>query len=253
MADFDAPRHSGVSRSASTGDDRFSVPLYSVAEASRYLDIPRTTLRTWVHGYGSNAAGTTSIASAGAPVVTSLPPEEGLTLPFIGLAEAYVLSAFRKAKVPFKRIRPALDRLKDEFGIQHALASKSLYTDGAEVLYDYAQSHGDTLESRVARDLVVVRNGQRVFQEIVESYLERIEFEADGWAKRIELPQYKEAHVVVDPRRSFGAPIFVTGASRVEDVINRFKAGEDLDLLSQDFGVPKPEILAALRVHTTAA
>ena len=40
--------------------------------------------------------------------------------------------------------------------------SKALYTDGAEALYDYAQSHGDTPEARSARELVVVRRGQRV-------------------------------------------------------------------------------------------
>ena len=59
-------------------------------------------------------------------------------MPFIGFAEAYVLSAFRRAGVPLQRIRPAVDVLSSEIGLEHALASKKLYTDGAEVLYDYA-------------------------------------------------------------------------------------------------------------------
>jgi hypothetical protein len=52
--------------------------------------------------------------------------------------------------------------------LEHALASRRLYTDGAEVLYDYARLAGDTPEGESARELVVVRNGQRVFAEIVD-------------------------------------------------------------------------------------
>lgn len=43
-----------------------------------------------------------------------------------------------------QRIRPALAELERDIGIAHALASRKLYTDGAEVLYDYGESHRDT-------------------------------------------------------------------------------------------------------------
>ena len=120
-------------------------------------------------------------------------------MPFIGLAEAYVLVAFRKAGVPMQRIRPAIDVLAKELGLQHALASKSLYTDGAEVLYDYAQGMGDTPEGESAMELVVVRNNQRVFTEVVALYLQRVDFGPDGYARLIGLPQYKVAEVTVSP------------------------------------------------------
>jgi hypothetical protein len=72
-------------------------------------------------------------------------------MPFIGLVEAYALAAFRKAGVPMQRIRPTIDALASELGLAHALASKRLYTDGVEVLYDYAQHAGDTPEGESAR------------------------------------------------------------------------------------------------------
>lgn len=103
-------------------------------------------------------------------------------MPFVGL-EAHALAAIRRSGVPLQRIRPALQRLHDELGIEHVLASQSLYTDGAEVLYDFAESQGDTPEARSARDLVVVRNSQRVFNE-VDSYLRRVDFASDGGAQR---------------------------------------------------------------------
>jgi len=121
------------------------------------------------------------------------------------------------------------------------------------VLYDYAEASGDTPEGKSARQLVVARSNRRVFQEVVDSYLRRIDFAADGWVRAIHLPQYRAADVVVDPERSFGIPIFARGAARVEVVLGRFKAGESVETLSEEFGVPAEELFDALRVHTDTA
>lgn len=232
-------------------DERFDVPLYSVTEAARYLDVPVSTFRSWVHGYERHPEGKQTVT--GRPIVTTLPRDAGVSVPFIGLAEAHALAAIRGAGVPLQRIRPALDLLRQELGIEHVLASRSLYTDGAEVLYDFAERAGDTPQARSARDLVVVRHGQRVFNDVVDSYLRRVEFAGDGWAERIHLRKYGSADVVVDPRRSFGIPIFARGAVRVETVIAAFKAGTDLDALTVEYGVPRDELLSVLRAHTEAA
>lgn len=148
--------------------DRFGTPLYTVSEAARSLGVPTSTFATWVHGYVRRPPGRPEVG--GAPVVTTVGVEgRGAIIPFIGLAEGLVLAAFRQAGVPLQRIRPAIAQLQQELGLRHALASKSLYTDGAEVLYDYAEHAGDTPAALSARDLVVVRNSQRVFNEIVHA------------------------------------------------------------------------------------
>jgi len=79
--------------------------------------------------------------------VTSAASQGGAVVPFIGLAEGYVLAALRKAGVSLQRIRPALNHLQRELGLEHALASRRLYTDGAEVLYDYAERQADPAEA----------------------------------------------------------------------------------------------------------
>jgi uncharacterized protein (DUF433 family)/DNA-binding transcriptional MerR regulator len=165
------------------------------------------------------------------------------SIPFIGLAEAVVLSAFRRSGVPLQRIRPALRALQKEIGLEHALASRSLFTDGAEILYDYAERHPDVDE---LSDLVVVRSGQRVFVPVVKEYLQRIKYDA-GWPVVVRLPRYESAAVIVDPRRAFGQPIFERGGSRIEDVIDRWRAGDSVPDLSREFGVPAPEIEEVLR------
>lgn len=234
-----------------TSDERFRTPLYSVSEAARHLDVPVSTFRTWVHGYERRREGRRPVR--GEPIVTTLPRDAGVCVPFIGLAEAHALTAIRGVGVPLQRIRLALDRLSEELGIEHVLASRSLYTDGAELLYDFAERWGDTPEARSARELVVVRNNQRVFNEVVDSYLRRIDFAADGWAQRIHLLKYGRADVVVDPRRSFGLPIFARGAVRLETVLAAFKAGTDIQGLVAEYGVSRDDLLSVLRIHTEAA
>jgi uncharacterized protein (DUF433 family) len=240
-------------RAAEDGADRFGVPLYSVTEGGRYLGVPPSTFSTWAYGYVRRPPGRPEVI--GAPVVTAFPrTSPGMAvIPFVGLAEGLVLAGIRKAGVPLQRIRPALDRLQEELGLEHVLASRALYTDGAEVLYDFAESEGDTPEARSARQLVVVRKGQHVFTEVIEDYLERVEFGGDDYAQVIHLPEYRSGEVVADPRRGFGQPTFVHGGARVEDVLGAFQAGSSLEALSAEYGVPLVELEDALRVASRRA
>lgn len=51
-------------------------------------------------------------------------------------------------------------KLNDELGLDHALASRRVYTDGAELIFDYASSSDD------AELLTVVRTGQELAEVI---------------------------------------------------------------------------------------
>lgn len=237
-------------------DVRFSVPLYSVTEAARYVNVPPATLREWIHGYSKvHKSGRTT---TGAPILTSVPGSGGRgrsvrAVPFVGLAEGMVLSAIRKSGVPLQRVRPALTRLQMELGVRHALASQRLYTDGAEVLYNIASESADP-DTQAAMDLIVIRNGQHIFTDIVREYLQRITYdEKTQFASVVRLPLYERSEVVVDPYRSFGRPIFAKGGSRVSDVLERFWAGETLDELADEFGVPQADLEDAVRVASQAA
>jgi uncharacterized protein (DUF433 family) len=221
-----------------TDDPRLSRAIFTLREAAGYLDVPKSTMHAWAR------------PATGEPLITVFPRRGAqATVPFIGFAEAYVLAAFRRAGVPLQRIRPAVDALSQNIGLEHALASKRLYTDGAEVLYDYAaeRNEDDLLE------LVVVRTGQHQFSEVVRDYLKRITYGSDGWASRVRLPSYQRADVVVDPRVAFGLPLVVHGGARVEDLVDRFKAGDTLADIAFDFDVPPEEVEDVIRVATRTA
>lgn len=237
--------HEEVVLNHTLDDLRFTKPLYTVSEAASYLGVPRSTLATWIHGYVRSAPGKRAVR--GEPLLTSI-EGHGLTVPFIGLAEGMVLAAFRDTGLPLQRIRPALQRLAEEHALDHPLASRHLYTDGAEILFDYARTHGD----KQLRLLTVVRTGQRVFHDVIERYLSRIQY-AGKWATRLALPTTEDPILLADPQRAFGQPVFVRGGARLADVKSRVGAGEPAQAVAHDYGVPLEDVLAALASSSAAA
>jgi uncharacterized protein (DUF433 family) len=191
----------------------------------------------------------------GPPIITALPRRAARlpVIPFIGLAEGAVLSGIRRRGVPMQRIRPALAQLDERFGLSHALASRRLYADGAEVLFDYAAATDDPGLVRAARELVVVRNGQLAFNEVPASDLQHLEFDDQDYVRLIRLPAYEVAEIVVDPTRGFGQPIFARGGARLQDALGLLRAGESLDVVADEYGIPLDHLEDAVRVATRSA
>jgi uncharacterized protein (DUF433 family) len=156
--------------------------------------------------------------------------------------EATVVQAFRRTQLPLQRIRRALAVLEDQGELRHTLASRRLYTDGAQVLFDYAsESHDGQL-----RLLTVVENGQRVFHEVIQGYLERIRFD-DEWASELIVPVTDRPILRIRPKIASGDPLFVQGGAPLSSVLSRFRAGESVKSLARDFDVPVQDIREALR------
>jgi uncharacterized protein (DUF433 family) len=177
-----------------------------------------------------------------APLITALPAPARLPrIPFVGLAEGMVAAAFRKSGVSMQHIRRSLQVLQQELGVEHALASGRLYTDGSAILYDYATKHGDE------EILTVVLTGQRVFSDVIRDYLQRITYAQDNWAERMVLPITRRHVVEVDPRRAFGQPVFVRGGARMEDALDRFRADEPLASVARDFDLDHQDVEDVIR------
>jgi uncharacterized protein (DUF433 family) len=225
-------------------DGRVRDPLFNLREAALYLDIPSSTFNRWARPVDGKAKGPDGWSKQ--PLVYVVKPDQGEPrVPFVGLAEDNVLRAFRESGVPLQRIRPALARLEQEIGIPYALASERLYTDGFEILFDYAEAESPELY----RALTVVRSGQKVLTTVLEQYLRRMEFDAQQWPSVITLPVFRDANVVVDVHRAFGRPLVMSGfGARVDDVVDRWVAGESIQGVSKDFGLSIEECDDIIRV-----
>src|ERR1700685_1752999 len=94
-----------VTGSAVINDPHYTTPLYHKAEAAHIIAVPAQTFRDWAVGYARKRLDGSHVVSA--PIVTTLEPArpQGVSVPFIGLAEAYIVAAFTKAGGPMRRIR----------------------------------------------------------------------------------------------------------------------------------------------------
>jgi uncharacterized protein (DUF433 family) len=241
-------------RHALIDDPHYTAPLYRKAEAARIVRVPASTLREWAAGVAGplrpmkiHQSYIASMAGARLDnppaLITTVEPvtPRGPSVPFVGLAEAFVLAAFRSAGVPMQRIRPAVSWLQENIGLTQALASERLKTDGAEVLWDYGHR---TQDMGLVGDLVVIRNGQQVFRPVVNSYLRRVTYE-NGWARVINVGADR-IEVIVDPWINGGQPTLTRRGVAVQDVLSRIRAGEPPGMVADDYGLRPAEMTAIL-------
>ena len=249
-------------QTGSIDDAHYTIPLYRKAEAARIIRVPASTLRSWAGGPATSAPlgkDSAALAFSGGqkvrvdtvdterppPLITTAEPTtpRGPSVPFVGLAEAFILGAFRSAGVPMQRIRPAISWLQDNIGLGQALASERLKTDGAEVLWDYAAQNDD---ADLVEGLVVVRNGQQVFRPVVKDYLRCVTYK-DGWARMINVGRGK-VDVTVDPWMNGGQPTLTRRGIAVSDILSRVRAGESSKAVAADYGLRPAEITALLEL-----
>jgi uncharacterized protein (DUF433 family) len=223
-------------------DRRFTQPLYTVTGAARLVGMPPSTLANWAKGYEHRFPNRPTVTKG--PVITAVDTSSagGPSIPFIGLVEAMVVQAFRRTDLSLQRIRRALAVLAGQGELHNALASRKLYTDGADVLYDYAEGIGDGQ----LRLLTVVRSGQRVFHDIIDAYLQRIHFDHDPWATEIIVPVTKREILRIRPGVASGDALFMRGGAPLSAVTSRFRAGEPVESIADDYEVPVDDIREAL-------
>ena len=165
MTSKNRPPREGILRAVrAPADDRFTAPLYTIREAARYLGVSPSRFGDWVRGRGPSE-----------PIITVIPSERRreAEIPFVGLTEGLVVAAFRRAGASLQYIRKALKRLEEEIGVEHAFASRRLYTHGAKVLYNYAEEYEE------GKLLVEVVSRNYVFEPVVEGFLKLISYGED--------------------------------------------------------------------------
>jgi len=223
--------------------DARDVPNYGLVEAARYLRLPVATLRSWVRGRSYP-----KVQGEGwfRPLITPA-LDRPLLLSFTNLIETHVLSAIRREhEIRLDRVRPALDYVRKRLGVGRPLAHQVFHTDGLDL---FVEKFGETIN--------VSRSGQRALREIVEAYLRRIERDEAGLAIRLypfaRLSLDAPKLVVIDPYRGFGLPILMDSGVATSAVAERFKAGESMDELADDYGCSSLEVSEAIRFELPEA
>lgn len=218
-------------------DPRAAWAIFTVFEASRYLGVPNSTLRAWIE------------PTEGPPLVSSFERRgHQPRLSFIGFAEAFVISAARRAGVKPHRIREGVEAVRKSIGVDYALATHRLYVDKAELLV--APEGG--VDEEDPSDLEVARNRQIQMTRTVRQQLRHISYGEDGVAATLTLPAFT-TKVIVDPHQAFGAPIISRTGTRIRDVISLWRADEDLRDIAYDFDLTVEEVQDVIRAQAQSA
>ncbi len=231
------------SKAISKSLDPREVATYGVSEAAHYLRIPRTTVRDWVTGrYYRSITG----RRFSKPIVPLADPKAKL-LSFMNLVEIHVLDAIRREhNITLEKVRKAVIYLSRQLPSKHPLADREFETDGIDL---FIQKFGQLIN--------ISQAGQLAMKEVLRSHLRRIERDVAGipvklypFTRKRDSEDEPKA-VVIDPRVSFGRPVLAGTGIPTAVVAERYKAGESVDALAEDYGRQRFEIEEAIRCELT--
>jgi uncharacterized protein (DUF433 family) len=211
--------------------------IYSYPDVDRLVGLHSGTARRWLEGYvrsGRFYEPVLRLEPTGSDVVT-----------WGEMVEARLLAEFRSQQVPVQRLRPAVVRLREEFGrYPLAHARPFLEVDGRELVRVVQEEVG--LERPL--QLVVVRNDQLVLVETAERFRDAVEYENDVVGRL--RPDARTPGVVMDPLRAFGQP--AVRNVRTESLAEEFRAGTSREELADLYDLSPGQVDEALRFELIA-
>lgn len=224
-----------------------SLPAYTLGDAARYLHIPPSTVRCWVLGQDY---------PVGHGEVKHLPPvikaadEEQRMLSFTNLTELHVLSLTRREfKVPMPVVRKTIEFLKRDMGVKRPLAEIDLFTDRMDL---FIERMGDYMSASGSKQIQP--------RTIVQGYLQRIERDQHGAPLKLyplvrslrEKPDQQPV-IEIDPSVAFGRPVLSHTGIRTSIILDRWKAGESMASIADDYDQPVALIEEVIRCETDRA
>lgn len=115
-------------------------------------------------------------------------------------------------------------------------------------------THGvDLFVDELDRIVNVSRQGQVEIADLIRVHLQRIDRDAHGVPIRLypftrkQVDEQATRTVVMDPRIAFGRPVLIGTAVPTSVLADRFKAGDTLTDLAQDYGASPEAIEEAIR------
>ncbi|MBN2145089.1 MAG: DUF433 domain-containing protein [Candidatus Aureabacteria bacterium] len=219
-------------------------PVYYLSEAAHYLRVNKITLRSWVYGQPSKTKGHKKLTS---PLIEPAGKQGPEKLSFLNLIEAHILFALRQThKVKMSVIRNAIDYLKKNRNTQHPLLEKDIMTDGYHLFIKELEKY-----------ISISEDGQIVIKDIMEKYIQRIEWDKQGVpvlfypytrkpSSSVDCPK----NIVMDPTIAFGRPVVSGTRITTAFIFERYSAGDSIHDIVKDYGLKTQDVEEALRNET---
>lgn len=222
-------------------------PLYGLGQVDRILGLRNGTARRWIEGYERGG-------KSYPPVIRQEPTGDEIAT-WGEFVETRLLAEYRDAGVPLVRMRPAIDRLRDELHTSYPLASARTWLDiqGRELVLKVQEEVG--LERELA--LVVVRSGQQVIEwsHPADEFRRSVEWtgaDIEAQPRRVR-PVAGLSEVVIDPLRGLGEPVIADRGVRTEVIAELVRAGDSTEMIAELYELKRSQVDAAVRYELLRA
>ena len=212
--------------------------IYSYADVDRLVGLHAGTARRWLEGYVRSDRFYD-------PVLRE-EPTHGDIVTWGEMVEARLLAEFRSHHVPVQRLRPAIVRLREEFG-RYPLAHARPFLDveGRELVRAVQEEVG--VDGSL--HFVVVRNGQTMLTQATQRFNDTVRYDDDGVVARIS-PSARTPEVLMDPLRTFGQP--AVRNVRTDALAEGYRAGTSREELADLYELSLVQVDAAIRFELIA-
>lgn len=209
--------------------------VYALADVDRLLALPAGTARRWIDGY--------HLGDIHYPPVIRVERTRDEAVTWGEFVEARLLAEFRSRGASMQRLRPAVVRLREEFGrYPLAHASPFLEVEGRELVRRVQDQVG--IEGHEM--LVVVRSGQVMMSAPVTDFVGDMRYSVGANREATAVvPARFGGFVTLDPLHQHGRP--VVRAVPTEVVAEQFRAGESTETIADLFDLTVVQVEHALR------
>ena len=205
---------------------RAFLPVYEIAEAARYADVAPNTVAAWHK---------TEFLSS---------KDKGASLNYMQLIEVAVVATFRKMGVKLDAIRAARAYAARKLQAEYPFAVYRFKVEARHLFLDSTQ-----VDVKPDTVLQADQGGQLTWQHMI-GRLSEFDYEDEGFVTQWHVAG-RRSPIVIDPRKSFGAPTVKGIPTWV--IKGRWQAGESNADIADDFGIKKDEVREALKFEGVAA
>ncbi len=229
----------------STMTDKIGIGIYSPAEAAFYARISPKIMTRWVFG-----------DSEGKPVIDrQLPDPSEKVVTFLDFVQTLAVREVRNRHgISLQKIRNAVDKARDEYGIRYPLACwHAIYLFGDQK----GQGHGEIVirlagEGIGDEDRHVQLTGpgrdSLLMYPVVETFLQDLRFDPETKLASQYSPLSKgNASIVLNPHRRFGEPIVDPGGYTAEALWHATNTEGGINEAAEAYGVTVAEVELANR------
>lgn len=218
--------------------------VYTITEAERLTKVPCQRIRRWTRGYNYKYKGEIRYTP---PIIAMgySNDKEAPILDFSDLIEIMFLNAFRDRGVGWKAIHIASQKARELLKRRRPFSSRLFKTDGRTILTEICID----IHDKVLLDIIKDQYG---FENVIAPYLHGLEFnkfdEPERW-----WPLGRERCIVIDPQRSFGAPIVAEGGIPTLILYKAVKANESTNLVADWYDIRQQEVIDAFEFEKRLA